>query len=65
MEVRLGWRVTKNQKHANVCFLKVAKVCFFRKMMRIPWTDKVRNEDLFRRAWVDKKLLRDVRFIDG
>ena len=32
-----------------------------RKMMKIPWTDKVCNEDVLCRAKVKRKLMKDIR----
>ncbi len=40
--------------------LERCEVWFLRKILRIPWTNKVRNE-VFRRAGVHKKLMRDAR----
>eukprot|EP00795_Rhopilema_esculentum_P010183 gene10183-biopygen12798 len=34
---------------------------FLRKMMRIPWTDKVSNEEVLARAGVNRRLINDIR----
>jgi len=41
--------------------LESCEVWFLRKMMKIPWTDRVTNEEVFSRAGVDRKLMQDVR----
>ena len=34
---------------------------FLRRMMRIPWTDNIRNDDVLIRPGVSRKLLKDIR----
>ena len=34
---------------------------FLRRMMKIPWTDKVSNDDVLSRANGNRKLLREIR----
>eukprot|EP00795_Rhopilema_esculentum_P010718 gene10718-biopygen13199 len=41
--------------------LEGCEMWFLRKMMRIPWTDKVSNEEVLARAGVSRRLIKDIR----
>ena len=41
--------------------LESSEMWFLRKMMKIPWTDTVCNEDVLSRAQVKRKLMNDIR----
>ena len=44
------------RKHLESC-----EIWFLRRMMRIPWTDKVRNEEVLKRAGTGRKLILEIR----
>ena len=51
------WSITSDmRKHLESC-----EMWFLRQMMRIPWTDKVRNEDVLKRAGTGRKLILEIR----
>ncbi len=52
-----AWSLTSDMKKR----LESCETWFLRKMMRVPWTDKVSNEEVLRRAGVSRKLLKDIR----
>ena len=39
----------------------IGEMWFLRKKMKMPWTDKVCNEDVLSRAQVKRKLMKDIR----
>ena len=51
------WSITSDmRKHLESC-----EMWFLRWMMRIPWTDKVRNEEVLKRAGTGRKLILEIR----
>ena len=44
------------RKHLESC-----EMWFLRQVMRIPWTDKVRNEEALKRAETGRKLILEIR----
>ena len=51
------WSITSDmRKHLEIC-----EMWFLRQMMRIPWTDKVRNEEVLQRAGTGMKLILEIR----
>ena len=42
-------------------YLESCEVWFLRRMLRISWTDRVTNEEVFRRANVKRKVLKEMR----
>ena len=51
------WSITSDmRKHLESC-----EMWFLRRMMRIPWTDKVRNEEVLQRAGAGMKLILEIR----
>ena len=51
------WSITSDiRKHLESCEMK-----FLRQMMRIPWTDKVRSEEVLKRAGTGRKLILEIR----
>ena len=52
-----AWSITSGIKRR----LQSCEMWFFRKMMKIPWSNKVCNEDVFSRAQVKRKLMNDIR----
>ena len=52
-----AWSITSDMKRR----LESCEVWFFRKMMKILWTDKVCNEDVLSRAQMKRKLMKDIR----
>ena len=52
-----AWSITSDiKRHLESC-----EMWFLRKMMKIPWTDKVCNEGVLSRAQVKRKLMKDIR----
>ena len=51
-----AWSITSDIKQC----LESCEMWFLRNMMKIPWTDKVCNEDVFSRAQVKRKLMNDI-----
>ena len=41
--------------------LESCELWFLRRMMRIPWTDKLTNEEVLQRAGVERKLIGEIR----
>jgi len=52
-----AWSITSDIKRR----LESCEMWFLRKMMKIPWTDKVSNEDVLNRTQVKRKLVKDIR----
>ena len=52
-----AWSIISDIKR----LLESCEMWFLRKMMTIPWTDKVCIEDILRRAQVKRKLMKDIR----
>ena len=52
-----AWSITTDIKRR----LESCEMWFLRRMMKIPWTDKVSNDDVLSRANVNRKLLREIR----
>ena len=52
-----AWSITSDIKRR----LESCEMWFLRKMMKIPWTDRVCNEDVLSRAQVKRKLMDDIR----
>ena len=51
------WSITSHmRKHLESC-----EMWFLRRMIRIPWTDKVRNEEALKRAGTGRKLILVIR----
>ena len=51
------WSITSDmRKHLESC-----EMWFLRWMMKIPWTDKVRNEEVLKRAGTGRKLILEIR----
>ena len=51
------WSIISDmRKHLESC-----EMWFLRRMMRIPWTDKVRNEEVLKRAGTGRKLILEIR----
>eukprot|EP00795_Rhopilema_esculentum_P010184 gene10184-biopygen12799 len=55
--IREAWTLTVDLKKR----LERCEMWFLRKMMRIPWTDKVSNEEVLARAGVNRRLINDIR----
>ena len=53
----VAWTLTADlKKRPESC-----EMWFLRKMMRIPWTDKVSNEEVLTSAGVNRRLIKDTR----
>ncbi|XP_071959530.1 uncharacterized protein [Antedon mediterranea] len=52
-----AWSITTDLRKR----LESCEMWFLRRMMRIPWTDRVSNEDVLIRAGVCRKLLKGIR----
>ena len=48
-----AWTIRKDLRRK----LDAAEMCFIRRMLRIPWTNKVTNEEILRRAGLKRELL--------
>ena len=51
------WTVKKTMEKR----LKATEMCFLRRMLRIPWTARVSNEEVMRRAGMERRLLKTIR----
>ena len=52
-----AWSITSDlRKRLDSC-----EMWFLRRMMRIPWTDKLTNEEVLQRAVVERKLVGEIR----
>lgn len=52
-----AWTVKKSMEKR----LEAAEMWFLRRMLRIPWTARVTNEEVMRRAGVERRLLKTIR----
>ena len=52
-----SWTISSSMKKR----LESCELWFLRRMMRIPWVDRVRNKDVLRRAGTHRKLIKDIR----
>ena len=52
-----AWSITSDMRKR----LESCEMWFLRRMMRIPWTDRVTNEEVLRRAGVERKLIMEIR----
>ena len=48
-----AWTIRKDLKRK----VDAAGMCFIRRILRIPWTDKVTNEEVLRRAGLKRELM--------
>ena len=52
-----SWTISKNMEQK----LKAAEMWFWRKMMRISWTDKLTNEAVLEKVGAERQLLNTIR----
>ena len=52
-----AWSITSDIERR----LESCEMWFLRKMMKIPWTDRVCNEEVLSRAHVKRKMINDIR----
>jgi hypothetical protein len=41
--------------------LEATEIWFWRRMLKVPWTDKITNEDILKQVNMKRKLIKEIR----